>query len=195
MFYGLLKCPVCRARSSGPQGCCEVCASSLFAPQIEGTTLSLGVYEGKLERAVRAYKFGGVRRLSIPFGRALADALPGLEEKPDVICAVPLHPSRFLQRGYNQSALVGRVTARHAGLPYRSLLQRTRATRQQATLGGEARQGNVSGAFEAKGLNGERVLLIDDVMTSGATVIECALELFRSGASRVYIATIARAER
>lgn len=195
MFYSLLKCPVCRARTSGPQGCCEACAASLFSPQVGATTLSLGVYEGKLERAIRAYKFHGVRRLSLPFGRALAEALGELEEKPEVVCAVPLHPLRFMHRGYNQSALVGKVAAGHSGLPYRPLLRRTRATRQQAKLGGEARQGNVSGAFKAQKLSGERVLLIDDVMTSGATVTECALELFRSGASRVYIATIARAER
>jgi ComF family protein len=193
VFYSLLRCPVCRTRSSGPKGCCAVCAASLFSPQIEPTTLSLGVYEGALERAIRAYKFHGVRRLSTLFGQELAEALKGLQEQPDVLCAVPLHPTRFMQRGYNQSALVGKVAASHAGLPYRALLRRTRATRQQAKLGVEARQGNVVGAFRAKPLEGERVLLIDDVMTSGATLTECALELFRAGAGRVYIATLARA--
>lgn len=195
MLYGLLRCPVCRTRSSGPDGCCASCATSLFAPEVEGTTLSLGIYEGKLERAIRAYKFHGVRRLSILFGRALTEALTELEEAPDIICAVPLHPLRLIQRGYNQSALVGRRVASHTGLPYRPVLQRVRSTRQQAKLRAEARQTNISGAFQAKRLWGERVLLIDDVMTSGATLTECAIELFRSGAGRVYTATLARAER
>lgn len=180
-------------RSSGPNGCCEPCAASLFAPEVSGTTLSLGIYEDTLERAIRAYKFHGARRLSVLFGRALAEALLGLEEKPEIICAVPLHPLRFMQRGYNQSALVGRVAARYTGLPYRPLLRRTRSTRQQAKLGADARQKNIAGAFRAQNLRGERVLLIDDVTTSGATLTECALELFRAGAGRVYTATLARA--
>lgn len=98
-----------------------------------------------------------------------------------------------MQRGYNQSALVARVAAKQTGLPYRPLLGRVRTTRQQAQLGAAARQENVAGAFRAAALSGEQVLLVDDVMTSGATVTECALTLFAAGAGRVYVATLARA--
>lgn len=193
-FYQLLPCPVCRTASSGPQGCCDGCAAELFDPEHGLYSLSLGTYEGALERAVRAYKFHGVRRLSQVFGQRLGASLQDSAWQPDLICAVPLHPQRFLQRGYNQSALVGRVAARGAGLPYRSLLRRVRTTRQQAKLGATARQQNVAGAFRSAALQGERVVLVDDVMTSGATVTECALALFGAGASKVYIATVARAE-
>lgn len=193
MFYQLLKCPVCRAARSSPQGLCARCAGSLLEPTVGLFELSLGVYRGPLERAVRAYKFGGVRRLGRFFGGALADELVAARWHVDLICAVPLHPVRHMQRGYNQSALVAREAARRRGLPYRPLLRRVHATRQQARLGGAARQGNVAGAFRAVPLRGERVLLVDDVTTSGATVTECALTLFGAGASRVYVATLARA--
>lgn len=106
---------------------------------------------------------------------------------------MPLHTVRFMKRGYNQSALIGRALARELDLPYRSLLKRTRRTRQQAKLGRDARLTNLQNAFHAQPLRGEAVLLVDDVYTTGATVTECALELLCKGAGRVYIATVARA--
>ena len=127
-------------------------------------------------------------------GQSLAECLEASEWQVDVLCAVPLHPLRYMQRGYNQSALIARVAARERGLPYRPLLRRVRSTRQQARLGGTARQDNVTGAFRAAPLVGEQVVLVDDVMTSGATVTECALALFAAGAGRVYVATVARAQ-
>lgn len=195
MFYQLLRCPVCRAARSGPLGCCARCAASLFSPTIGTFELSLGPYSGPLEQAIRAYKFQQVRRLGLLFGKTLAGTLRAAGWQPDLICAVPLHPLRHMQRGYNQSALVAEVTARHTGLPYRPLLRRVRTTQQQARLGAVARQRNVAGAFRSAPLAGERVLLVDDVMTSGATVTECALTLFAAGAGRVYVATLARAIR
>lgn len=193
-MYSLLTCPVCRAARSGPQGLCSRCAASLFSPQIAAFELFLGPYSGTLERAIKAYKFGQVRRLGELFGSALADAFKASSWSLDVICAVPLHPLRYMQRGFNQSALVARTAAKRSGLPYRPLLTRVRTTRQQARLGAVERQGNVAGAFRSAPLAGEQVLLVDDVMTSGATVTECALTLFAAGASRVYVATLARAQ-
>lgn len=192
-MYQLFSCPICRSAGSGPQGLCERCAKSLFAPQLEAFELSLGVYGGILEQAVRAYKFGGVRRLGQLFGAELARSLEVSGWHVDMLCAVPLHPLRFMQRGYNQSAVVARAAAKEIGRPYRPLLRRVRSTRQQARLGATARQNNVAGAFRAAPLAGERVVLVDDVMTSGATVTECALALFAAGAGRVYVATVARA--
>ena len=192
MFYQLLRCPVCRAARSGPLGCCARCASSLFAPTVGAFELSLGPYSGPLEQAIRAYKFQQTRRLGRLFGQALAETLRVAGWPLELVCAVPLHPLRQMQRGYNQSALVAEVAARHTGLPYRPLLRRVRTT-QQARLGAGARQRNVAGAFRCAPLSGEQVLLVDDVLTSGATVTECALTLFAAGAGRVYVATLARA--
>lgn len=195
MFYQLLTCPVCRSARSGPLGCCARCASSLFAPTVGAFELSLGSYSGGLEQAIRAYKFQQTRRLGLLFGQALAEALRAAGWPLELVCAEPLHPLRHMQRGYNQSAVVAKVAARHAGLPYRPLLRRVRTTQQQARLGAAARQRNVAGAFRSAPLTGEQVLLVDDVMTSGATVTECALTLFAAGAGRVYVATLARAVR
>lgn len=192
-MYQLFSCPICRSAGSGSQGLCERCAKSLLAPQLGAFELSLGVYGGTLEQAVRAYKFQGVRRLGQLFGVELAHSLEVSRWHVDMLCAVPLHPLRFMQRGYNQSAVVARAAAKEIGLPYRPLLRRVRSTRQQARLGATARQNNVAGAFRAAPLAGERVVLVDDVMTSGATVTECALALFAAGAGRVYVATVARA--
>ncbi len=192
-MYGLIRCPVCQNARSGYDGLCKRCAENLFEPEIGQFELSLGVYGGRLGRAVRAYKFDGVRQLGGLFGRELAATLGKTAWPIDTLCAVPLHVTRYLHRGYNQSALVAQSAAACSGLPYRPLLRRVRTTQQQAKLGAVAREDNVSGAFHAHPLNGERVLLIDDVMTSGATVTECALTLLGAGAEQVYVATVARA--
>ena len=192
-MYGLIRCPVCRRAPSSYSGLCKGCADGLFEPQIGEFELSLGNYGGRLEQAVRAYKFHGTRQLGGLFGRQLAATLGQAAWPVDTLCAVPLHVTRYLHRGYNQSALVAQSAATRAALPYRSLLRRVRTTKQQAKLGGAAREDNVSGAFSSQRLSGERVLLVDDVMTSGATVTECALTLLEAGASQVYVAAIARA--
>jgi ComF family protein len=169
------------------------CEASLFSPRVGTFTLTLGTYEGALARAVRALKFGGVRRLCQPFGARLALEVARAGWPIDTVCAVPLHPLRHLMRGYNQSALVAEVAAQHLRLPYRPIVRRTRRTRQQARLTAVARQDNVAGAFRCTPLAGEQVLLVDDVRTSGATATECALALFAAGAARVYLATLAAA--
>lgn len=192
-MYGLIRCPVCRHAQSGREGLCKRCAEGLFEPEIGHFELSLGTYGGRLEQAVRAYKFHGTRQLGGLFGRQLAETLEAAAWPVDTLCAVPLHVTRYLHRGYNQSALVAQSAASRSGLPYRPLLRRVRTTQQQAKLGAAAREDNVSGAFYSQRLSGERVLLIDDVMTSGATVTECALTLLGAGAGQVYVATVARA--
>ena len=192
-MYGLISCPVCESAPSNRDGLCKRCAEGLFEPQIGQFELSLGIYGGGLEQAVRAYKFHGTRQLGGLFGRQLAETLEAAAWPIDTLCAVPLHVTRYLHRSYNQSALVARSAATHRALPYRPLLRRVRTTKQQAKLGGAEREENVSGAFQSQSLNGERVLLVDDVMTSGATVTECALTLLAAGARQVYVATVARA--
>ncbi len=194
-FYSLLRCPLCRVAASSAQGCCDACAETLFNPKIAAFDLSLGVYESRLERAVRAFKFGGTRRLHRLFGARLAAEVQRAAWPLELLCPVPLHPLRHLARGYNQSALIARCAAQALALPYRPVLRRVRVTRQQARLGAEARQHNLSGAFWSAPLSGERVLLVDDVTTSGATATECALALLRAGAAQVYVGTVARAAR
>ncbi len=110
----------------------------------------------------------------------------------DTICAVPLHWSRYLERGYNQSAVLAKHLSQTSGIPYKPLLKRIRRTSQQAKLSKAARLSNVSEAFLAKEHKG-RILLIDDVITSGATSQACMEALLNAGAKDVKIAAIARA--
>lgn len=112
----------------------------------------------------------------------------------DVVCAVPLHWQRHLQRGYNQAALLARRIAKAQRIPYQTLLSRPSATQQQAKLDADARLSNISGAFRAKPAMGKRVLLVDDVLTTRATTTECALTLLEAGAACVYCVGIVRAD-
>jgi ComF family protein len=154
--------------------------------------LALGFYSGRLEKAVRAFKFHGVRRLSGLFALELANAVKQSGWRIDSICPVPLHWTRRLGRGYNQSALIAKPLANELGLSYSPLLKRVKRTKQQATLGKQERVNNVEDAFISKRCQGN-ILLIDDVVTSGATTRACMEALLVAGASSVKVAAIARA--
>jgi len=114
----------------------------------------------------------------------------------DIVTAVPLYPARHRERGFNQSALLGGALARRLRLPFRQgLLRRIRATASQTGLTASQRAANVCGVFRG-GLfarpSGRRILLVDDVMTTGATVNACAGVLKRGGAASVHVVTVAR---
>jgi ComF family protein len=107
---------------------------------------------------------------------------------------VPLHRRRLAQRGYNQAGLLAREWGRRLGLPVRpGALRRTRATAAQAELPGRERRRNVAGAFRARGVTGRPVVLVDDVVTSGATVEAAAEALLAAGATEVRVLAVARA--
>ena len=114
----------------------------------------------------------------------------------DAVCAVPLHPVRRRERGFNQAALLAARLARRLRLPWRrGGLVRARDTGTQTHLTARERLSNVKGAFEAGGdrrWGGKRLLLVDDVMTTGATVSACAEALKRAGAASVHVVTLAR---
>ncbi len=192
-FFRLARCPVCRSRPSSSLGCCPECAHEMFDVHLSEDHLVLGWYRGRLEQAIRALKFRNVTRLATLFGDTLATAVSDQPWQVDLVTPVPLHLKRRLERGYNQAGLVGRITAERLDCRFYHGLTRVRETKQQAKLGGSARQTNVAAAFEVKErLHGEHVLLIDDVMTSGATLTECALALLNAGAGRVYLAAVAK---
>jgi ComF family protein len=136
------------------------------------------------------------------FGRWLVRAGTDLLQEADLIVPVPLHRLRFLRRGYNQAAILAHALARESGVALvPDLLQRSRATRSQQGLSGRARLDNVTaGAFRihpwhTRRVAGARVLLVDDVLTTGATVSACARVLRRAGAAQVDVLTLARVVR
>ncbi len=115
---------------------------------------------------------------------------PGL--RLDAVTAVPVAPARYRERGYNQSALIARFVARRLALPCRTLLVRANA-RHQLGRGRAERLEQIQGAFYAPArLNGERLLIVDDVLTTGATLAECARSLRTAGSGPVWAATVAR---
>ena len=159
-------------------------------PEIVGCIHGAALYEGVIAEAVQALKFNDKYRLAGPLGElmmAFAEAHMDVEGY-DLIVPVPLHRVRLRERGYNQSALLAWACV--DAFPLAEVvdaLQRIRPTQTQSKLAGEKRANNVRGAFAVTGdeVDGKRVLLIDDVVTSGGTVVECARALMRAGAKHV----------
>jgi ComF family protein len=154
-----------------------------------------GAYEGTLRKLIHLFKYSGMRGLAVPLAGLLADALPR-DRQFDAVTAVPLHWRRRWQRGFNQSELLGKAVARRRGIPALKLLRRAAATRAQAGLSNSQRRENVAGAFVARRrVAGMRILLVDDVMTTGATAGACARALKKAGARSVSILALARVDR
>ncbi|MBI1864235.1 MAG: ComF family protein [Nitrospirae bacterium] len=154
-----------------------------------------GAHEGALREAIHLLKYGRKHSLGKKLGRFLlpsAGALP----TPEVVVPVPLHPSRLRHRGFNQSLLLADAVCRRLDVPLdHGALQRVRPTRPQVELTPEERKANIRGAFAVlrpERIEDKRVLLVDDVFTTGATVSECARVLRKAGAQEVVVATLSR---
>lgn len=158
---------------------------------------SYGSFDGSLRRLIQLFKYDRVQPLAAHFGNLLSIALPR-EERFDVIVPMPLHWRRRWERGYNQSALLAREVSRRWNAPVRGIVRRRRATAPQAGLTNAKRRANVEGAFRIRRgvrLDGMRVLLVDDVLTTGATASACARVLKRAGARHVAVLAVARTDR
>jgi ComF family protein len=178
---GLSACPRCR-RARQPFSC----------------GASLGPYEGSLRVVLHQLKYAGRRRVAGRLAEALLEepAVRALVATSDVRVPVPLHPRRLRQRGFNQSALLAREIARRAGkATCPDALARRIDTAPQAGLSAAARRRNVRDAFAVHrraGVAGHTVVLVDDVLTTGATAMACARRLGEAGAREVRLLTVAR---
>lgn len=157
-------------------------------------------YDGAVAEAIQLYKFSGKRRLATPLGEMMAAfAAEELDDETfEVVVPVPLHRVRERTRGFNQSALLAEHVSRRLGLPISDALYRIRPTRVQSLLEDSERHRNIIGAFAVRAghpFQGARVLLIDDVVTTGSTVSECAAALRRAGAKDVCVFAAAHAVR
>jgi ComF family protein len=156
-----------------------------------------GAYSEPLKEIIHALKYSGERAAALPLAEILVEALREAPhaEFAEVVVPVPLHISRLKKRTFNQSALIARLAARRLELPFAEPLVRTRATASQTELSHAARRRNVKDAFAVArpaAVKGRQVLLVDDVITTGATASECARALRAAGAARVYAASVAR---
>jgi ComF family protein len=152
-------------------------------------------YEGVVRDAIHAFKFEGKRALARPLAAlVLEQAGGGFGRDVPVLVPVPLARAREQERGFNQAALVAERLAAGLGLPVRpGWLARARATAPQSDLGAAERRANVRGAFTAaRAVAGRSVIVVDDVLTTGATAAECARAMRAAGAARVGVLTVAR---
>ena len=201
---GVIRCPIC-GRIAPP-----------FARAV-----AYGSYEGGLRELIHLLKYSGVRPAANVLGRMLAEAITALEpefsqadfrqnefrfkvsvsaDQMIAVIPVPLHKFKRRQRGFNQAELIARAALKLKTVSERLLLatdvlERRRETDSQIGLTAHQRRENLRGAFavaRAEKIKGREVLLVDDVLTTGTTASECARVLLRAGATRVWVATVAR---
>ena len=192
-FEGAATCERCARPFPGVR--CRRCPSRGLG---FASAAAFGPFEGRVRDAVHAIKFHDDAGLGLALGRLVARAAERLREidRVDVVVPVPLHVSRLLSRGFNQAALLAREVARRRGCPLvLDALERVRAASAQSGSSRSRRRANVAGAFRAsrRGVAGKTVLLVDDVLTTGATLAACARALDAAGARRVHVAALARA--
>lgn len=173
-------------------------AEAIAAPPPFERARAAVVYSGIARRMVQGLKYNDRTDLAPWMAGWMLRAGAELVDRADVVVPVPLHWRRFLWRRFNQSAELARAVAKRSGLRFEPLaLERRKATRQQVGLGGREREDNVRGAFRVPpqaemAVRGRRVLLVDDVYTTGATVSAATRALKRGGAKAVDVLTFAR---
>ncbi len=191
-------CPVMGTPFSLDLGDAILSAEAIASPPPFARARSAVVYEGVARGLVQALKFRDRTDLAPWMARWMLRAGAELTPECDLVVPVPLHRARFLSRRFNQSAELARAVARGAGLSYApEALIRKRRTRQQVGLGAREREANVRGAFHVPDaalphVKSRRILLVDDVYTTGATVAAAARILKRAGAGQVDVLTFAR---
>jgi ComF family protein len=191
-------CTRCGASQGAGVGVIRECLSCRDYRDGFGTreVVAVGDYEGVLKEMCLALKFGGERRVAEPLAAWLAQLCfdRGIAGKVELVIPMPLHIIRFFKRGYNQAGLIANRLATALNKPLvADALRRVAATNRQATLSAAQRKGNVEDAFEASTIDDKIVLLVDDVMTTGATIHSAARALKKAGAKAVYAAVAARA--
>lgn len=197
------KCTFCRRLlKENETELCDRCRQNL--PESPEKTMQLDFiknvwavypYEGLVRESVLRYKFSGMLQYAESYGKLLAMRL--LRENPsfDCITWVPISKKRKKKRGYDQAYLLARITARELGIPCIRTLQKILENKVQSSISdASARRANVLGAYRAvspERIKNKHILLIDDVITSGATISECAMVLLTSGARQVDCAAFA----
>jgi ComF family protein len=167
---------------------CEQCVKD--EPHVSGV-LYYSIYDGVIREAIHLLKFSGIKRLSEPLGALLSELII---PEADGIVPVPLHKNTLLKREFNQTALIARYLSKALKIPLMTgVLEKIRETPMQTELIRKDRLKNVKNAYTAsEDVKGKRLLLIDDVITTGATVRECARTLIKAGAEKVTVIALAR---
>jgi ComF family protein len=192
-------CVLCGQPFSEPGESDHMCGACLIAAPPFSIARALGRYERVLMDVIHRFKYGGMISLGERLGDFMADfSYPSLAIADySLIMPVPLHPRRLRQRGFNQAMVLAREISRRFSLRLDFLsLQRSVFTEPQVGLGRDMRELNIKGAFhvaDAGRIKEEKIILVDDVYTTGSTVKECARILMKNKAEKVAVLTLARA--
>lgn len=201
------KCPFCGAFLEKGEQLCPTCQKEL--PRLTGNAgegkvefakvcVSALRYEGTVRKAIHRYKFSGVRAYSKTFGVLAAQAVTEHGLTADLVSWPSVSKKRLRERGYDQGELLAREVGKVLGVPVVRTVDKFHRPAQSGIEGEAERRANLLGAYTAvrsEDLKGKTVLLVDDVVTSGATLSECAKTLLLAGAGEVFCATLARAGR
>ena len=200
----LMVCDACRAEAMrirsmhGQCQCChsfgvysEHCHSCREWPGYLSGNIAVWPYQGNWQQAILDFKFHNMPWLADALANELAVMLP---REYDILVPVPLHKKRLQERGYNQSALLAGALAVKTGIPVKDCMCRVRNTPHQTGMNREQRLHNLHGAFAVKSntdIKGKRVIVVDDVFTTGTTIRQCAETLYKAGAVEILGATLA----
>ncbi len=189
-------CPGCGGELDGALASCSICLGATARPWAGAVTLF--EYRDLARKMLHDFKFHNFPELARPLGELAAAKVKEAGFMPELAVPIPLHWTRLWGRSYNQAGLFAAETARNLGIPCREALRRRKRGKRQASLGQKARSTNPKGAFEARSpepLAGKRILLVDDIFTTGATLDAAAKTLLAAGSGPVWILTIARTPR
>lgn len=187
-------CSRCAAPLDYVQAAAIICGRCQQDPPAYATVHAVFRYAMPIDRLIHGAKYGGRLDWAALLGRQLARHLYGRAPVFDALVPVPLHRTRLRERGYNQSLELARPLIKRLKIPLLHAVRRLRATPSQASLSAEERIKNVRRAFAVNGeVKGLSIVVVDDVVTSGATVEAVARCLLRAGAKRVEIVAVARA--
>jgi ComF family protein len=192
------KCEVCR--KPGRDALCSACFGQIKFLNPQLGVYSASVYGGALKEAIHRFKFNKRKSLAEPLGVLLVQYLshaPGLRmEEVEAIIPVPLHRKRHRERGFNQAELLAKVVGRYYDKPVINALERQKNTHAQFDLPRADRFTNLKEAFRVsdhRSVYNRKVMLLDDIYTTGSTVGECVRALKTAGAKRIEILTLSRA--
>lgn len=187
------KCIICR--EEGFIGLCPHCKSSINRATVEKDNLSYGFYGGVIKTLILKFKYESNFTAGYLLSNFLIEMIEEEKINADVICYVPMTKKAEKKRGFNQCKLMARNIGYHTNIPVSNCIKKIKNTKEQKTLTKEERIINLKGAFKISSINeikNKNIILIDDVMTTGATISECKYILKKSGAKQIIVLTIAK---
>ncbi|MGN1433455.1 MAG: ComF family protein [Ruminococcus sp.] len=196
-----VRCPYCETVISKTEYACEDCKKKFPSPAIIKYAVggykctSPFPYDGIFKKAVKKFKFGNkggyAKQLAFPMVQSILESYPGVNF--DLITCVPMHKKRLIERGYNQAELLAKECAKIMNIPYFDTLEKFRENREQHSIKASERAKNVRGVYrtiDKELVTDKNILIIDDIITTGNTLGECAGTLIKSGCNSVNCAVL-----